>query len=395
MAYKGGGNTSGRDEALGRPRVMLVSAWVDPTQPHVWSGATSQVIAELERLGVYAGVRDSTPWVPAGRAIRRWLEWRGRMGPAWTLTREMRALSTLSGVFYRALTPRGIDGWIVPAMGVSRSVRGRVVTWTDMSPAQIESAGRDWPTMGYQASPPQLAMVARWQEAEHRHAHACCVASRWVRDSLVRDHGIDAERIRVVGVGRNVSIEAPEDRDWTVPRFLFVGRDWKRKNGDAVVRSFTRLREEIPDATLDIVGNHPPLAGDGVVGHGPLSFSSSVERPELEAAFARATCFVMPSFVEPFGMVYVEAGAAGLPSIGTIHGGTEDSIGPGGILVDPTDDVAIYNAMRRLSEPATARRLGSIAQQHSEQFTWAKTAERLLRAFEFPNVDQSQLAEFL
>ena len=353
------------------------------------------MIEELKRLGVYAGVRDSTPWVPAGRVIRRWLEWRGRMGPAWTLTREMRALSTLSCFAYRARTPSSTDGWLVPAMGVSRSVRGKVVTWTDMSPAQIESAGREWPTMGYQASPPQLAVVARWQEAQHRYAHACCVTSRWVRDSLVRDHGIDATKIRVVGLGRNVSIEPPEYRDWTVPRFLFVGRDWKRKNGDAVVRSFTRLREEIPDATPDIVGNHPPLAVDGVVGHGPLSFSSPDERPELEAAFARSTCFVMPSFVEPFGTVYVEAGAAGLPSIGTVNGGMEDSIGPGGILVDPTDDVAIYHAMRRLSEAGTAQRLGSIAQQHSEQFTWAKTAERLLRAFEFPNVDQSQLAEFL
>jgi hypothetical protein len=67
-----------------------------------------------------------------------------------------------------------------------------------------------------------------------------------------------------------------------------------------------------------------------VTGHGRLAFDDDRQRGRLAALFGSATCFVMPSFVEPFGITYVEAAAAGLPSIGTRVRGTTDSVGDGG-----------------------------------------------------------------
>ena len=97
-----------------------------------------------------------------------------------------------------------------------------------------------------------------------------------------------------------------------MPRFLFVGFDWERKNGDGVVRSFARVRESIPGARLDIVGSDARVGVEGVVGHGRLSLSDYDDRRRLDGLFETATCFVMPSWSEPAGISYLEAAAAGV-----------------------------------------------------------------------------------
>jgi glycosyltransferase involved in cell wall biosynthesis len=221
------------------------------------------------------------------------------------------------------------------------------------------------------------------------------MASRWAADSLIRTHGIDARRVHVVGYGRNVNITPPADRDWSAPRFLFIGWDWHRKNGDTTVKAFLRLRLEVNDARLDVVGRHPPLEVEGVTGHGPIAVYESEGRAQIEALFAQATCLVVPSFLEPFGMVYVEAAAAGVPSIATSVGGTLDSVGPGGILVDPSDSEAIYRAMRSMCEPEAARLLGIAARKHASKLTWSGCCQRVLRALDLPPIADVELAEFL
>jgi len=229
----------------------------------------------------------------------------------------------------------------------------------------------------------------RTQRRQFESAVACCTASSWAARSIVDDYGIEPSKVHVVGLGRNVNPTAGE-RQWFPPRFLFFGLDWKRKNGAAVVRSFARLRTALPQAHLDVAGDHPPLDVDGVCGHGRVS------KDELAALYERATCFVMPSVFEPFGIAYVEAAAAGIPSIATSVGGTADSVGPGcGLIIDPHDESALLGAMRRLSDETSAAAMGAAALRRSQLFTWRKVAERLVRALRPPGTEQMDLADFL
>lgn len=96
--------------------------------------------------------------------------------------------------------------------------------------------------------------------------------------------------------------------------------------------------------------------------------------------FGSATCFVMPSHREPCGIAYVEAAASAVPSIGTTVGGSREVIGEGGRVIVPDDHAALLGAMMELSDPQVARRLGQLAEQRSELFTWRRVAERMLRA---------------
>jgi glycogen synthase len=230
--------------------------------------------------------------------------------------------------------------------------------------------------------PPALA--ESWRRRQHDiylGATGCCLASEWAARSVREDYGIPAEKVHVVGFGANLEVEPGPDSRFDTPRFLFLGRSWARKNGPAVLRAFAEVRRRLPTATLDLVGAHPEIGDSaGVTGHGPLDHSATSDREALATLFRRATCLVLPSRFEPFGIAYVEAGAACVPSIGTAVGGATDAIGAGGVIVDPGDEDALREAMLELCDPTTARRLGLAAREHAADYTWERVAERILAA---------------
>src|SRR5690348_11730707 len=77
------------------------------------------------------------------------------------------------------------------------------------------------------------ARVALQRKAYER-AVAVCLTSRWAAESVLNEYGVAPQKVHVVGVGRNHS-PVDVERDWSVPHFLFVGMDWERKNGPAVL----------------------------------------------------------------------------------------------------------------------------------------------------------------
>ncbi len=269
----------------------------------------------------------------------------------------------------------------------------RVVTYEDSTVLQAQRS-YPWPHLR-SLSQADIRRYADRQRSIYDAAVACCCTTHWVADSITSDYGIRRDRVFVVGNGQNHRAPDVSARDWSRPRYLFIGLDWTRKNGPAVLAAFARVRERHPDAKLDVVGEHPPLDLPGVVGHGALARADADDRAQVAALLGAATVFVMPSLHEPAGIAYVEAAGAGVASIGTTNGGAATMIGPGGLVVDPLDADQIHAAMSQLADPATAQRMGDLALRHSRLFTWRKVAERLLRALAIPDVDTDGLAEFL
>jgi glycosyltransferase involved in cell wall biosynthesis len=290
-------------------------------------------------------------------------------------------LAALRSLALRRRLRRIGDGDAVVQIGTGYAVPSvePVVTLEDMTIAQaVALKVPEW-----RAQPERcLRARAELQRRSYDHAIACCVASDWAARSLIDDYGVPSSKVHVVGLGRNHD-PRPAPRDWTRPRFLFVGQDWTRKGGPELLLAFRSLRDRVPEATLDVVGEHPRLDIDGVRGHGPLALNDRRRCDSVLALFESATCCVMPSRFEPFGIVHVEAAAAGVPSIGTTVGGAAHAIGPdGGRLVPPEDVQALLGAMLELSNADTAMRMGAAALERSERFTWQAVARRVLEALE-------------
>jgi glycosyltransferase involved in cell wall biosynthesis len=249
-----------------------------------------------------------------------------------------------------------------------------LVTFEDMTiPQALKYPYAHWRALGSRGIASRLAR----QGAVYARADSVAMSNSWAAASAIDDYGVAPEKVHVVGMGTNQPLRET-DRVWSTPRMLFVGREWERKNGPEVVEAFAEVRRAWPDARLDVVGGHPTLDAPGVHGHGFLRLDVEEERDRLRGLFDRATCFVMPSRFEPSAIVYAEALAAGIPSLGTSVGGSADIIGDAGIVVDPGDPAAIREAMSRLANPTTAAELGRRARDRAPQFTWAAVAGRLL-----------------
>jgi len=179
-------------------------------------------------------------------------------------------------------------------------------------------------------------------------------------------------------------------------KILFVGRLVKRKGADDLIRAFSILVKDLPDASLEIVGDGSErqrletLTTDLRI-QNSVRFSGSLTGVELYQKYAECTVFCMPSRtlrddVEGFGTVFLEAGIFGKPSVATKSGGITEAIidGETGLLVEEGGLQALSDALTKLLRSRDlSRTLGDNARRRVvNEFTSAKATERLLGMFD-------------
>lgn len=217
----------------------------------------------------------------------------------------------------------------------------------------------------------------RLEEALYRNADAVATAGRHVERVLVGRYGCDPRRVRTVHIGANVDIvAAPDDPDrYARQRILFVGVDWERKGGPAMIEAFAKVHPAFPDASLTIVGCSPAVA------HHAVTVAGRVPRERMTGYFQQASIFCMPSVVEPLGIATIEASLYRLPVIATRIGGFLETVTDQetGILVPPNDVDALAEAMRRLlGDPALAARMGEAGfGRNRTLFDWQAVGKRI------------------
>jgi glycosyltransferase involved in cell wall biosynthesis len=115
-----------------------------------------------------------------------------------------------------------------------------------------------------------------------------------------------------------------------------------------------------------------------------VEYHGRLSREEVAALYRDADVFVLPSLREPYGTVYGEAMATGLPVVGWRAGNLPYLAGHEreGLLAEPGDLAGLVSALRRLAEDEELRtRLGAAARKRAATFpTWEQTAEQFFTA---------------
>jgi len=222
-------------------------------------------------------------------------------------------------------------------------------------------------------APEGCATHDRWIELEasiYRNAAMVFTFSSHVSNSLLEDYGLDPQRVACVRAGSNLQIDADgidEDR-FETKNILFVGKDWQRKGGPELLAAFEIVRRAHPDAQLTIVGCSPrvDVPNCSVVGRVP--------REAVHRYFQKASVFCLPSRLEPFGIVFVEAMQYQLPIVATRLGAVPDLVieGETGYTVDVGDvDRLALVLIDLLDDPQKCRRFGQRALETAQtKYNW-------------------------
>jgi glycosyltransferase involved in cell wall biosynthesis len=163
-------------------------------------------------------------------------------------------------------------------------------------------------------------------------------------------------------------------------RFLFAGRLAPEKGVDVLLRAWAEAPELLP---LVVVGDGPEEARLRDLAPPGVEFRGRVTAAEMPSLMQGARALLVPSrwYEAALPKVVLEAYAAGVPAvvadIGALHDGVVDGVS--GHLVPPEEPTAWADALRRLTAPGEAERLGAGAHE-----VWAErySPERGLAALE-------------
>ena len=205
------------------------------------------------------------------------------------------------------------------------------------------------------------------------------------RTSLINDYGVSPNHIVTVGAG----VSAPYDQldasrlpAYESKRALFVGKGYYGKGLDTLLEAFQKVRAQIPEARLTVVGPQTmPASHEGVEFLGRVS-----DRNRVRDLYYEHALFVMPSRYEPLGQVFLEAMSCQLPCIGTTLDAMPEMIDHGrtGYLIEAGDATALAGHMCEiLGSPTRARQLGHAAFRKLEtDHTWPVVGGRIVDAID-------------
>lgn len=198
-----------------------------------------------------------------------------------------------------------------------------------------------------------------------------------IANSIIKDYKCSSDKVTCVYAGSNVPNDMEENfvKDYSKKIILFVGIGWERKGGPDLFEAFIEVKKNHPDSKLIVIGSSPEIEDENCEVLGKINVS------QLGKYYSEASIFCMPTKIEPFGIVFLEAMMHKLPIVSTRIGALTDMVdeGKNGYLVEPGDSKSLAKVLNNLlSNPDKCRRFGEVGYNIAKnKYTWDKVGERL------------------
>ncbi len=289
--------------------------------------------------------------------------------------------------FQGVLHPRGLrvahgpDGRLLEMGGAAR-----VVTLHDVFALEDDGEGTpEW----------RGKMADRYQAVADRADLVLCV-SAWTRNRFLGHHpDTDVRRVRVIPHGVSSSFSPDAGRDLPAVRHalgiegsyvLFLGALNRRKNPGVLLDAWALLPDEAPGLVLAGAdgGLLAPLRerAEALGLTSRVHFTGHVDGACVPPLLAGATCLVVPSRMEGFGLPALEALACGTPVVHSGRGGLREAAGRQSLEIHPEDPEAVAAAvLRTIDDPDTRARMVEGGLAYAARFDWKVTARLTLEAY--------------
>jgi glycosyltransferase involved in cell wall biosynthesis len=231
-----------------------------------------------------------------------------------------------------------------------------------------------------------------------RRADRVIAHSRAAASEIAEDMEVPKERIDVIPHGPGVESSAeptpePELRArlglGPGPIVLAVSALLAHKNVGSLVEALPEIKRAAREATVVVPANPTPLGEQLAVRARALGVGGALILPgwvspsDLEGLYAAASCFVLPSFREGFGLPVLEAMRRGVPVACSNASALPEVAGEAALMFDPNRSDELADAVTRLlRDRDLAEELAARGRVRAAQFTWRRAAVETLASFE-------------
>lgn len=200
--------------------------------------------------------------------------------------------------------------------------------------------------------PAVLWQLKNWTKESVKNADHIVTISEFNKKEIIRNYGIDEDKITVVYPGISDMFKGPallrqQGRALSNKYLLFVGTRQPKKNLDRLIQAFEIVRKKFPRIQLLIAGKTWSQFADlkfakhvswrEVSQTSQVKYLGYVAEKDLPDLYAGAEALVLPSLYEGFGIPAVEAMSIGIPVLASNVASLPEVVADAGILFDPMD----------------------------------------------------------
>lgn len=230
-------------------------------------------------------------------------------------------------------------------------------------------------------------------------SQAIIAVSQSTKKDLLNNFNISPKKIFVVYEGVSNIFKPKPDKEYLKKKFnidkeyiLSVGQIQPRKNLSRLFQAYARLpsflREKYQLIVVGQVRNKIVLEKlmsriEKLKIKNQVRFLDYVEISDLPYLYSSAIVFVYLSLCEGFGLPVLESLACSRPAITSNISSLPEVLGQAGLLVNPYSVEEIKNALEKiLTDKSLRATLAKAAIEHSQLFTWQKTAQGVLKVYQ-------------
>jgi len=221
--------------------------------------------------------------------------------------------------------------------------------------------------------------------AAHK-SKALITLSEYVKDDVARSMRINSRKIYITYAAGNSLLDKPDAiQELEDIRFImYVGRPLPHKNLGRLVEAFSKLKQDLPQLHLVLVGKEDALFRrlkrhiDGL-GIPDVHFTGKIPDGQLRWLYEHTAAYVFPSLSEGFGLPGLEAMANGAPVVSSDATSLPEIYGEAAYYFEPTDTEAIAKAIKAvLTKPELRERLIGEGAKQTKKYSWQRMAEQTL-----------------
>ncbi len=233
----------------------------------------------------------------------------------------------------------------------------------------------------------RVKTVINYESRIYKHLTGIFTMTDFLRNSFIEDFGVPEDKVHCIGFGCNTSSNKYIEKDYSKDIILFIAKDsFEEKGGMLVIEAFKKIKEKRKNAKLFLVGQNINIDYNGITVIGFLDKRNKTDYERLVKLYRKATLFIMPSYVEAVGNVFLEAMSFQLPCIGVQLSAMPEIIESNkcGLVTPPGSVTALTNAaISILEDKKYQKKLGDNGYKAvSEHYNWNNVSLKALAIIE-------------